>query len=306
MKKTSSCYLVLLGLILLQRVEAQAPKAEPPPSTTAEKQRVEDPLGRSTPHGTVVGLITAAEQKNLDRAAEYLESGLKPPDRRELAHKLWVVLDRKLLTSLDRLSNQPDGDLGDGLTNRDRIGLVESPSGNVEMFLDRVQRGQGDPIWLFSSSTLQEIPRLYDEIQPPWIEGVVPERLRTIGWLSIPLYRWIAFLLFIPLIFGIAWLSARALAVLLGPVFGRFTQGQDERTLASVGPLRLLVLALFFYGGSFFGLSLDARHFWTRVSVTLMVIALCWLSLRLVDVVEELSLKRLNESIGRETWRWCA
>ena len=82
-----------------------------------------------------------------------------------------------------------------GFTSRDRIGLVESPSGNVEMFLDRVQRGQGDPIWLFSSSTLQEIPRLYDEVQPPWIERYVPERLRTIQWLSVPLYRWIAILL---------------------------------------------------------------------------------------------------------------
>ena len=251
-------------------MEAQAPKAERPPSTTAEqKQPVEDPLGRSTPHGTVVGLITAAEQENLDRAAEYLESGLKPPDRRELARKLWVVLDRKLFTSLDRLSNKPDGDLDDGLTNRDRIGLVESPSGNVEMFLDRVQRGQGNPIWLFSSSTLQEIPRLYDEVQPPWIERYVPERLRTIRWLSLPLYRWIAILLFIPLIFGLAALSTRALTGLLSPLFRRLTREQDDRKLASAGPLRLLVLALFFYGASFFGLSLATRHFWHRVAADL-------------------------------------
>ncbi len=162
MKKTISCYLVLLGLILLQPVEAQVPGAASPQSTAAEQTPpVADPLGRSTPHGTVVGFVMAAKQENLDRAAEYLASGLKPPDRLELARKLWVVLDRKLFTSLDSVSDQPDGDLGDGLTNRDRIGLVESPSGNVEMFLDRVQRGQGNSIWLFSSSTLQEIPRLY-------------------------------------------------------------------------------------------------------------------------------------------------
>ena len=120
MKKTFSCYLVLLGLILLQRVEAQAPTAARPPTTTAEqKQPVEDPLGRSTPHGTVVGLSTAGRQDNLDRAAEYLDSGLKSPERRELARKLWAVLDRKLLTSLDSISNTPDGALDDGLTNRE-------------------------------------------------------------------------------------------------------------------------------------------------------------------------------------------
>ncbi len=99
----------------------------------------------------------------------------------------------------------------DGLSNRDRIGIVESPSGDVEMLLDRVQRGQGPPIWLFSSSTLQEIPRLYDEIQPPWIERYMPEWLRANRWLSLPLYRWIAILLLIPLFFGLAALSTRGL-----------------------------------------------------------------------------------------------
>jgi MscS family membrane protein len=295
MKKTFSCHLVLLGLILLQSVEAQAPKAERPQATTAEqKQPVEDPLGRSTPRGAAVGLVSAAERDNLDRAAEYLESALKPPDRRELARKLWVVLDRKLFTSLDSLSNKPDGDVDDGLTNRDRLGVVESPSGNVELFLDRVQRGQGNSIWLFSSSTLQEIPRLYDEVQPPWIERQVPERLRTTRWLSLALYQWIAILLGIPLIFGVAALSTRALTGLLSPLRRHLLPEQDAHKLASVGPLRLLVLAAFFYGASFLGLSLAVRHFWNRVAETLMVLALCWLSLRLADVVAALSLRRLQ------------
>ena len=44
------------------------------------------------------GLMTQAilAQGNLDRAIEYLESGLRLEERRELARKLWVVLDRKL------------------------------------------------------------------------------------------------------------------------------------------------------------------------------------------------------------------
>ena len=107
MTKTFNTCLVLLILLLLQRVEAQSPQPERPNGTTApQKPPAGDPLGRSTPHGTVVGLVTAAEQENLDRAGEYLESGLKPPERRELARMLWVVLDRKLLTSLDRVSDR--------------------------------------------------------------------------------------------------------------------------------------------------------------------------------------------------------
>jgi len=288
-------YLVLLSPFLFQRVEAQSAQAERPQSPTAEQGKpVEDPLGRSTPHGTVVGLIAAVEQENLDRAAEYLDSEITSPDRRELARKLGVVLDRRLAPSLGRLSNEPEGDRGDGLTNRDRIGFVESPSGHVEMFLDRVQQGQGQPIWLFPSSTLQKIPQLYDETGQPLIERYVPRPLRTTRWLSLLLYQWIAILLFIPLIFGVAALSTRALAVLLSPVFRRLARGQDDGKLPSAGPLRLLVLALFFYGASSFGVSFAGRLFWNRVAQTLTVMALCWLSLRLIDVAAGLSLKRLQ------------
>ena len=283
----------LLCLCLNEWMHRSRRLLRPQSAAPEPKQPVEDPLGRSTPHGTVVGLITAADQENFERAAEYLDSGLKPPDRRELARKLSVVLDRKLLTNLDRVSNAPDGDLGDGLTNRDRIGFVESPSGTVEIFLDRVQRGQGNPIWLFSSSMWEEIPQVYDELQPLWFEQYVPQPLRTPRWLSIPLYRWIAILLLLPLVFGFAAVSTRILTGLLGPWLRRLTRGEGDHQLAGAGPLRLLVLAVVFYVASFFGLTLAGRHFWTRVAETLAVMALCWLSVRLLDVLTELSLKRL-------------
>ena len=102
--------MVLLALIPLQRVEAAqapAPKAESPRNTPEPTQPTDDPLGRSTPQGTVNGLIEAVQQGNLDRAAEYLDSRLKPADRQELAQQLGVVLNRKLVASLNRLSNTP-------------------------------------------------------------------------------------------------------------------------------------------------------------------------------------------------------
>ena len=97
MKKTFSCYLVLLGLMLLQRADAQGGQpAQNPRSTAAEPARpVDDPLGRGTPQGAVKGLVEAVKEENLERAAEYLDSRLKPRDRQALAQKLGVVLDRK-------------------------------------------------------------------------------------------------------------------------------------------------------------------------------------------------------------------
>ena len=225
MKKTIQACLLLLCVLPPHRAEAQLPPAEggQPPSA-AEKRPAEDPLQRGTPQGAAAGLIRAAEQGNLDRAADYLDSRLPLPERRELARKLWVVLDRRLVGGPGRLTDTPDGDLGDGVSNRDRMGTVEGESGGVDVFLDRVPRGQGDPIWLISATTLQEIPRLFDEIEPPWIEGYLSEPLRTMRLWGVPLYRWIVILLFIPLAFVGAALSTRGLSRIARPALRRFTR----------------------------------------------------------------------------------
>ena len=293
-RATSACLALCAALLLLQRVEAQpAQTARPPAPAAAEKPPAADPLGRSTPDGTVNGLQQAAAQGNLDRAAEFLESDRSLSARRVLAEKLWVVLDRKLHRGLGRPSTQPAGNLDDGRSDDDLIGVIESSSGAVDVLVKRVQRGRNDPIWLFSSSTLEQIPRLYDEIQPPWIERYVPAPLQT-QWLSVPLYRWIALAVLLPLIFMLAAASARVLTAVLGPQMRRLTRGRAE--LVSLGPLRLLMLSLFFFVSSMFGFSLATRSLWQRVGETLLVMALCWLAMRLTDFGAQLSLDRLNRS----------
>ncbi len=294
MTHTLNRALVLFAVILLSRVDVHAQRPESPRSPTAEPGR-SDLLGRSTPQGAMSGFREAIRQGNLERATEYLDSRLSSPDREELARKLGVVLDRKLLAS--QLSSRPDGDLQDGLrTNRDRIGLVESASSNVEVFVDRVQRGQDEPIWLFSSDTLHRIPELYEEVQPPWVEQFLPGALLTVRWLSVPLYRWISVLLFIPLVFALSAWASRLLASALRPLLRLLPGEQAERQLANLGPIRLLTLALIFYGASLIGITLTARNTWQNIAATLTVIALCWLAMRLMDLVTDTTLERLRRA----------
>ena len=294
MKKTIQACLLLLSVLAPHRAEAQLPLIGGLQPAPAEPRPAEDPLGRSTPHGTAAGLIQAAEQGNFARAAEFLDSRLALPERSELARKLWVVLDRRLAGGASRLSESRDGDLDDGLTNRDRICIAVGELGPVDMLIDRVERSQGDPIWLISAVTLRQIPDLYDDIQTPWLERQVPRWMVTSQWLSIPLYRWITILLFIPLLFGGATLATRAVSRIVDPPLRRFMPERNHRTAAGVGPLRLLVLSLFFYTASFWGLTLSSRSFWQRVAGTLMIVAVAWLTLRLLNVVADLSLRRLE------------
>src|SRR5262245_4594938 len=138
-----SQYALLLGLMLLQQLEAQSVKpggqGEPKPSGSATTQVAEDPLGRDTPRGAVLGFIRAIERENYELAAQYLDSRPKTQDRQELAQQLGEVLNRKLSTSLDMLSRKAEGDLEDGLANNlERVGIVRSESGEVEILLGRV------------------------------------------------------------------------------------------------------------------------------------------------------------------------
>jgi hypothetical protein len=68
MTTTPRTLLVLLGL-LLQAADAQTAQSGPQSPTAGQKAPVEDPLGRGSPHGTVTGLVAAAERENPDRAA---------------------------------------------------------------------------------------------------------------------------------------------------------------------------------------------------------------------------------------------
>jgi len=283
MNTSLSSVLVLFGLILLQPLAAQSSKAEP----------AADPLGRSTPQGTVMGLIDAAKEHNLERAAEYLDSTLEPRKRQELARELGIVLDRKLIATPASLRENAD-DRGDSLTpNRARVGFVDTAAGQIEVVLKRVQRGPDEAIWLFSSDILQKIPAAYAEVEPLAIEAYVPAPLRTARWLSIPLYRWIGIIFSIPLMFFVASLSSRLLTALLGPLLRRITREHDDHNLKTiVGPLRLQMLALFFYGVSFVAVSFGARRLWIHIAGTLTVIALCWLALMLMDEVAAVTLRR--------------
>jgi hypothetical protein len=86
MKARSSGILFLVAIILLTQpsfAQTLAPKPAPgaEENKPAEKP-IEDPLGRSTPYGAVHGFLNAAENRDYERAAEYLDSKQPPGQNR--------------------------------------------------------------------------------------------------------------------------------------------------------------------------------------------------------------------------------
>ena len=267
----------------------EAGKATPAPP--------EDPLGRSTPFGTVLGFVKAAEHDDLYRAVEYLDTPQPPKKARQLAQELGEILNA---VDLQNLSRKPEGNPDDGLPpGRERVGVLKTSSGSYEIFLDRVQRGTEGPVWLFADDTLKRVPQIHGEIGVNWIERYLSASFLDARLLGYPLWRWIGVLLALPVSFAIARLAARLLIPVIGGLLGRLF----KRPLVYPAdrlrwPVRLLVMAIVFYAISFAALSAVSRLFWGYVAATVATIALTWTCLRLIDEAGGLFRGRAYSPLG--------
>ncbi len=293
--------LLLLALGSLPPAWGQTP-GSPAKAPATAPAAPEDPLGRESPRGTVLGFIKAAAADNYGRAAQYLDARRTPGSAEELALQLKAILDRRLSAAdIDLLSTKPEGNLDDDLPpNLERVGEVKGNGGSVEILLERVQRAGGPPIWLFSAKTLRAVPALYDEIRPFWFERFMPQQVREFRLLDLALWQWIALGLAVPLVLGLTWVLSRLLFRILRPLLFRLTGERADAHLAKVtAPVRLLALALAIgLWLSVTSLPLLTRFFWGRVAVAVALVGLTWLLVRLVDIASELTrahLRHLNQ-----------
>src|SRR5262249_38783500 len=153
--------LVLLMVLVVPAIQAQVPSAASQ-TTSLREEASDDPLGRSTPRGTVLGFLKATSRKDYDLAANYLDTTQHGELARELAQQLQISLDQETSIDLNRLSNRTGGRLVNAQNpNRDLVGVANTSSGKVEIWLDRLQSGDNPPVWLFSEATLRRVPEIY-------------------------------------------------------------------------------------------------------------------------------------------------
>jgi MscS family membrane protein len=275
------------GLLPPGAKEAQKP-AEPEVAYT-------DPLGRSTPQGTVFGFVKSAAQGNYDQALQYLDTKITGIRARTLVDAVQVILERGFSGKLAILSSKPEGNLEDNLPpSKERIGAVETPSGSLDILLERVQRGNNPPIWLFSAETLKKVPDIYRELDVRPIDSYLPKFLVNTWFLWFPLWQWLLILILIPLSFGLSTLVTRILTPLLLLFVHRVAKVRVDHHVARLtGPVRILIFALATWFISLLSRSVLMSSFWTYVALTLTVIGATWLCVRIIDVVFKLKQRQL-------------
>ena len=278
----------LLLSALAQPIAAQIPGTQAQKSESSA-QPATDPLGRSTPRGTLMGFLRAVE-KNDASAVRYLEvTAGESQQALDSARDLRNLIDRYLKVPLAKVSDSPDGTLNEGLpTNRERVGPLVMGDRTADITLVRVTDPQAGPIWLISSQTLAEVPSwsrslAQSSTEQSWIERWMPKALLSHDVFGLSVAHWIVLVVTLLIPFALLVLTFSIAIRLI-----RATVREPSR-LRSINawyagmrlPLIIFLtlsiqLIWMLLRMRSLGFTLTSRVTYARVALVLDVIALAW------------------------------
>jgi MscS family membrane protein len=270
-----------VSLLLLLSPATWAQVSAPKPTTAdAQPELPKAPLGRTTPRGAVLGFLSAARKGNSEVAVLYLNTPLRGSDAQNLARQLAIVLDRRLPARLNSLSDKPEGSIPDPLKpDEDLVGTISTAKGDVDILVERVDRGRLGKTWLFSRETLQTIPDVFPELNMPAVEKILPEFLVKRRVANIPIFEWLALFVGMPFLYAMTGLLDRLIGFAVGAFRRHLLRNanlQNPKILPP--PLRLLLLAFTIrWLLSTVGLPLLARQFWSTTALIIAIAACMWL-----------------------------
>jgi MscS family membrane protein len=269
--------------------------------THAQAPAQTDPLGRTTPSGTVVGFLQAEQNGNDKAASDYLQmtASRRQAQGPDLARKLKLLMDRAFVGRLSRISTNPEGDLTAGSPDQQTIGLFSAGESEVPVVLVRITDPAAGKIWLFSADTLGKVNELYDNLEAYQVETKLPQALVHNLFLGMPLWQWLALIVAVPVAIVIGW----AVVLFLAIPRRLYLKYRSRPNLHSYGQVSKPLLL--FFGAiahrviaSYLGLPLLPRFYYFRTIAVLVSIGFFWFLIR----ISQLTMQRLRRhaiSVGR-------
>ena len=274
-------------------VSQTAPASFAPAAGKQEPAVPSDPLGRETPRSALLGFIKAAQDERYNIAVQYFQP---PPNRRrhseqddeEIAAQLLTILNEKFTGALDLISRDPAGRLDDNLPpDQEGVPTALGFNDKSSLVLIRLEEEPGHKLWYFSRASLEQVPEIYDSLTFPGLEKKIPETLVRHRLLSMPMWQWIAIVLFIP----VAWLAGRLTAFAGAFLIGRWRKAREKTVLPlgkflQVDPITLTIAILVHYlFVGYIGTSLIYRLYYRHIVWIFLALAFYWIFTRITRAI---------------------
>ena len=241
-----------------------------------------DPLGRSTPRGTIVEFTRAVDRDDVTTAALYLQlDESQKTNAAALANSLKTLIDREMREGIARISDAATGDLEDGLpADREHIGPLVIGSTRSYIVLVHVTDPANGPIWLVSSETLHLVPLIARAAGQTWIERTLPASLLKRELFGLSLAHWCVLLVLLvgsfAVLVGIALVTRLIAHTLVREPLRR--RDWDAWFAATRWPAIIVTALLIqFIVVPELGFPLTFRVGYARVGKVVLVFALAWL-----------------------------
>ncbi|MBS1301591.1 mechanosensitive ion channel family protein [Loktanella sp. SALINAS62] len=163
------------------------------PTLNAGLQPPGPQIERSTPQATLESFLSLTDAGNYDAAAHLLNLNAISVDEQAaqgpvLARQLATVMARKIVIDWSNILDRADALDTDAPSNDPiaatarrslMLGMMELDYRPVALRLNRVKPANGDPVWVFASETVDNIPALHTLYGPSALEQRLPDALRS-------------------------------------------------------------------------------------------------------------------------------
>lgn len=301
-KSRSLLVALLLSLSLLSpdpgSSQSLSTLAAPASAKAAPDAGKPDPLKRNTPRSAMYAFLEAIHNTNYELAAQYLDlRRIRPTSKGpELARQLGLVLDHDTQFVVGRLSNDPAGNVSDGLAaNLDKLDDFEVNAQTITLYMQREMSGD-QQIWLVSSESVGHIPQLAAAVTESPIEKRLPEPLVKNHIFGAPLWIWLALLLAGGIIAAVSRTLARAFLLLIRPIANRYSNKLHVHRLENaVEPLRRIVAVTLLRAFiEFIGPPALVRDALLKFLALLFIWAIAEVVMVVVDIVSDTITARLD------------
>jgi MscS family membrane protein len=280
--------LLFFALITAIAVAAQSPLSSIlSPSAPSTSTAPIDQLGRSTPSGSVIGFLQAAQSGNYSIAAQYLQmsAARRQSEGEQIANQLYTVLNSSAATNVRVGSfTQAEGIPQEGVPlGRQKLGTMSSGDVEDDLELVRVADPTAGKIWLISADTLAKIPELHDQVEARQVEKKLPSILVKHHIAGVPLWQWMALLIAVPGAAGIGWLCLVLLEIPVRWWARRRGQVEVANWRSVSAPAWLLAGTLVHQiFARYLGMPLLPRHYYYQITTIALIISVTWIAWRFV------------------------